>query len=97
MWVCKSPELATRGRPEVPRGDLQAKKTWKFPNDVDGVWGQNVSIHQETLLIRLVRSLKLTFSPLKMDGWNTTFLLGRPIFRCELLVFGGVGFFCQPW
>ena len=20
-------------------------------------------------------------SPLKMDGWNTTFLLGRPIFR----------------
>ena len=21
-------------------------------------------------------------SPLKMDGWNTTFLLGRPIFRC---------------
>ena len=21
-------------------------------------------------------------SHLKMDGWNTTFLLGRPIFRC---------------
>ena len=21
-------------------------------------------------------------SPLKLDGWNTTFLLGRPIFRC---------------
>ena len=21
-------------------------------------------------------------SPLKMDGWNTSFLLGRPIFRC---------------
>ena len=29
-------------------------------------------------------------SPLKMDGWNTTFLLGRPIFRCELLVSGRV-------
>ena len=28
-----------------------------------------------------IPSLKLTFSPLKMDGWNTTFLLGRPIFR----------------
>ena len=28
-----------------------------------------------------VPSLKLTFSPLKMDGWNTTFLLGRPFFR----------------
>ncbi len=29
-------------------------------------------------------------SPLKMDGWNTTFLLGRPIFRGELLVSGRV-------
>ena len=26
-------------------------------------------------------SLKLTFSNLKMDGWNTSFLLGRPICR----------------
>ena len=25
-----------------------------------------------------------------MDGWNTTFLLGWPIFRCELLVSGRV-------
>ena len=33
-------------------------------------------------------SLKLTFSPLKMDGWKTSFLLGWPIFRGELLVFG---------
>ena len=30
---------------------------------------------------RHLPSLKLTFSPLQMDGWNTTFLLGRPIFR----------------
>ena len=29
-------------------------------------------------------------SPLKMDGWNTTFLLGRPIFRGEPLVSGRV-------
>ena len=29
-------------------------------------------------------------SPLKMDGWNTTILLGRPIFRGELLVSGRV-------
>ncbi len=28
-----------------------------------------------------VPSLKLTFSHLKMDGWNTSFLLGWPIFR----------------
>ena len=25
--------------------------------------------------------MKLTFSHLKMDGWNTSFLLGNPIFR----------------
>ena len=29
---------------------------------------------------------KTNSSPLKMDGWNTTFLLGWPIFRGELLV-----------
>ena len=29
-------------------------------------------------------------SHLKMDGWNTTFLLGRPIFRGELLVSGRI-------
>ncbi len=26
-------------------------------------------------------SLKLTCSPLKMDGWKMIFLLGRPVFR----------------
>ena len=31
---------------------------------------------------KTIHSLKLTFSSLKMDGWNTTFLLERPIFRC---------------
>ena len=34
-------------------------------------------------------SLKLTWH-LKMDGWNTSFLLGWPIFRGELLVLGSV-------
>ena len=33
--------------------------------------------------------------PLKMDGWNTTFLLGRPIFRGELLVSRRVVFIPQ--
>ena len=32
-------------------------------------------------------SLKLTFSPLKIDGWNRTFLLGRPTFRGEHVSF----------
>ena len=35
-------------------------------------------------------SLKLTFSHLKIDGWKIHFLLGRHIFRCELLVSGRV-------
>ena len=35
-------------------------------------------------------SLKLTFSPLKMDGWKMNFLLEGPIFRGELLVSGRV-------
>ena len=37
-------------------------------------------------------------SPLKMDGWswNTTFLLGYPIFRGELLVSGRVPSFIHP-
>ena len=42
-------------------------------------------IHQRQMMVinqYIVPSLKLTASlPLKMDGWNTTFLLGRPIFR----------------
>ena len=37
----------------------------------------------------LLPSLKLTWH-LKMDGWNSRFLLGWPIFRCELLVSGSV-------
>ena len=47
-----------------------------------------VDLHPQGFLI--LPSLKLTFLPLKMDGWNTTFLLGRPIFRGELLVSGRV-------
>ena len=38
-----------------------------------------------------VPSLKLTFSHLKMDGWNTSFLLGWPIFP-GLCQFQGVHF-----
>ena len=33
---------------------------------------------------------KTNSSPLKMDGWNTSFLLGWPTFRGELLVSGSV-------
>ena len=34
--------------------------------------------------IQLIPSQKLTCSHLKMDGWNTSFLLGWPIFRCRV-------------
>ena len=37
----------------------------------------------------LIPSLKLTLH-LKMDGWKTSFLFGRHIFGCELLVSGRV-------
>ena len=34
---------------------------------------------------------------LKMDGWKMKFLLGNPIFRCELFVSGSVnGVICKP-
>ena len=43
---------------------------------------------------RIYPPWKLTFSPLKMDGWKTivSFWVERPIFRDELLVSGSVGF-----
>ena len=40
-------------------------------------------------------SLKLTFSPLKIDGWNTIFLLGWPIFRGYVSFREGI-LFSQP-
>ena len=45
-------------------------------------------------------SLKLTFPPLKMDGWETSlssFLLGMPICRGEVLVSGTVTPIYKPW
>ena len=41
--------------------------------------------------------LKTNQYPLQMDGWNTTFLLGRSIFRCYMLVSGSVASFVQKW
>ena len=44
----------------------------------------------EATIYKQIPSLKLTFSHLKMDGWNTHFFLGWPIFRGEPLVSGSV-------
>ena len=42
------------------------------------------------LCIKVPSLEKKTFSQLKMDGWKTTFLLGRPIFRGGAASFWGM-------
>ena len=51
-----------------------------------------ITYHQklEGNISRHLPSLKLTSSHLRMDGWNTSFLWGWPVFRGELLVSGKV-------
>ena len=59
---------------------------------------------QGTKIIHTATLPETNIAP-KIDGWNTTFLLGRPIFRGKLLVSGrllfnsnlGVGFDCGIW
>ena len=53
------------------------------------------------ILFHLARMIAITLpetnsSHLKMDGWNTSFLLGWPIFRGEMLVSGRVTATCFP-
>ncbi len=49
------------------------------------------TVQWKVSIFELPGTLKLTASlPLKMAGWKTTLLLGRPIFRGELLVSGRV-------
>ena len=38
----------------------------------------------QTMAVFRIPALKLTFSHLKMDGWNISFLLGWPILRCHV-------------
>ena len=54
------------------------------------MWGYTRLETKTRAVLDRLPSLKLTFSPLEMDGWNISFLLGWPIFRCDLLVFGSV-------
>ena len=49
-------------------------------------WIRSVGFSLAFLMTEIYKRKKCTLpetnsSPLKMDGWNTTFLLGRPIFR----------------
>ena len=60
-------------------------------------WKPILFLKAKEILLKQVPSLKLTFSPLKMDGWNTTFLLGWPIFRCYVSFREGKTWAtCQP-
>ena len=52
-------------------------KTWVKKRIISRVKIRNISNHHPETL----PSLKLTWH-LKMDGWNTCFLFGNPIFRC---------------
>ena len=49
-----------------------------WPLEDGEVWNANL---QSCCFFKYLPSLKLTWH-LKMDGWNTRFLLGWPIFRC---------------
>ncbi len=49
------------------------------------MWKLAPKIQKVTIQLTLPETNSLL---LKMDGWNTTFLLGRRIFRGELLVSG---------
>ena len=61
--------------PRNPWGPRWSARGWRF--------------FFETHCGLILASLKLTLH-LKMDGWNTSCLLGRPIFRGEMLVSGSV-------
>ena len=41
----------------------------------------------------VLHALKTNSSPLKMDGWTTSFLLGWPIFHCHVSFRGGYQIF----
>ena len=62
-----------------------------FPNFWGAKMPTNLWVNQNLATQKDVPSLKLTFSPLKIGCWKTTFFLGRPIFfRGELLVSGSL-------
>ena len=66
-----------------------AKNQLNYQNACMSKWGNHEGRLESSVILP---SLKLTFSQLKIDGWkleDKPFLLGSPIFRGELLVFGG--------
>ena len=47
----------------------------------DKTGSPTIMVQWKLVLFKKLPSLKLIFSHLKMDGWNTSFLLGWPICR----------------
>ncbi len=55
-----------------------------------------IHIQKSHLQVTKITLPETNSSHLKMDGWNTSFLLGWPNFRCELLVSGSVSLPPKP-
>ena len=66
FWIRVDPEMGFRLR---------------FCREILDLSCGNLDVIWDDLRCGYLPSLKLAY-PLKMDGWNTTFLLGWPIFRC---------------
>ena len=60
-----------------PVGDVTKKHLLRYSR----TWGTHPYVRIRVCFIGELPSLKLTFSPLEMDGWKMSFLLGWPIFR----------------
>ena len=71
---------------------LMISRPPRFPQAISTIFLKSTTLWESTNTPSTKRfTLPETNSaPLKMDGWNTSFLLGRPIFRGKLLVSGRV-------
>ena len=87
LWFKIGPKVSPETQRNQPINQPRFFKPWV---DSLTLWGKSFSApHQQ------IPSLKLT-SHLKMDGWNTTFLWGRPIFRGYVSFREGSQFISYP-
>ena len=63
---------------------------WNPPQELNFIYHRHHDPHTCRDSILKETTTPETNMHLKMNGWNTSFLLGWPIFRCELLVSGRV-------
>jgi len=63
---------------------------WNPPRELNFIYHRHYDPHTCRDSILKETTTPVTNMHPKMNGWNTSFLLGWPIFRCELLVSGRV-------